>query len=122
MRDGSVMRRSAEWQSAPDDRILEIAAEDEDGIVKVGNLAKNDDVHVGQSQVSRRCKILAEHGLLRAIGDGVYVITDEGRGYLDEKYDVENEVWLDRGPSAAADETEDGPTADEVGNGGDGAL
>jgi Mn-dependent DtxR family transcriptional regulator len=102
------MRRSAGWMSAPDDRILEIAAEDEDGVTKVGNVADNPYIHVGNSQVSVRCKKLAEHGLLRAIGDGVYVITDEGRGYLDEKYDVKRGVWLDcdqaeggSGPSAS---------------------
>jgi len=94
--------------SAPDDRILEIAAEDEDGIIKVGNVADNEYVHVQQPQVSRRCKKLASHGLLRNIGDGVYVITEEGRGYLNEKYDVKRGVWLDcdqaengSGPSAS---------------------
>jgi hypothetical protein len=103
-----VMRRSAEWMSAPDDRILEIAEEDEDGIIKVGNITENEYVHVGNSQVSRRCRKLAENRLLRNIGDGVYVITDEGRGYLDEKYDVKRGVWLDcdqaengSGPSAS---------------------
>lgn len=106
------MRRSAEWQSAPDDRILEIAADDEDGLVKVGNLAKHPYIHVGRSQVSRRCKKLAEHGLLRTIGDGVYVITDEGRGYLNEEYDVENGVWLTR------DSTESSATASKTSNSG----
>jgi len=80
--------------SAPDDRILEIASEDPDGIIKVGNVAENDYIHVKQPQVSRRCKKLADHGLLRNIGDGVYVITDEGRGYLNEEYDVKRGVWL----------------------------
>lgn len=88
------MRRSGSWQSAPDDRILEIAAEDEDGIVKVGNLADHDYVHVGQSQVSRRCKKLAEHSLLRNIGDGVYVITDEGRAYLEGEYDASSGQYV----------------------------
>lgn len=95
MQKCSVMRRSASWQSAPDDRILEIAAEDQNGVVKVGNLAEHPYIHVGQSQVSRRCKKLAEHDLLRPLGDGVYVITEEGRGYLEERYDVQRGVWLD---------------------------
>jgi DNA-binding Lrp family transcriptional regulator len=96
------MRRSAKWQSAPDDRILEIAAEDEDGIVKVGNLAKHDYIHVSQSQVSRRCKKLADNHLLRKIGDGVYVITDEGRGYLAGEYDVESETFVETSSQKSA--------------------
>jgi hypothetical protein len=36
-----------------------------------------------QPHVSRRCKKLAEHRLLRPLGNGVYVITNRGRGYLD---------------------------------------
>lgn len=98
------MRRSGSWQSAPDDRILEIAAEDEDGIVKVGNLADHDYVHVGQSQVSRRCKKLAEHGLLRNIGDGVYVITDEGRAYLDGEYDASSGQYVQEVGEDSSDE------------------
>lgn len=104
-----VMRRSAAFMSAPDDRILEIATEDEDGIIKVGNITENEYIHVGNSQVSRRCRKLAENGLLRNIGDGVYVITDEGRGYLDEKYDVKRGVWLDCDQAA----TGSGPSASE---------
>lgn len=98
------MRRSAEWMSAPDDRILEIAAEDPDEIIKVGNVTENEYIHVGNSQVSRRCSRLAEDGLLRNIGDGVYVITDEGRGYLNENYDVKRGVWLntDQGTGAGS--------------------
>jgi len=98
------MRRSGSWQSAPDDRILEIAAEDEDGIVKVGNLAGHDYVHVGQSQVSRRCKKLAEHNLLRNIGDGVYVITDEGRAYLDGEYDASSGRYVQEVGEDSSDE------------------
>jgi hypothetical protein len=90
------MRRSAGWMSGPDDRILEIAAEDPDGIIKVGEVTNNPYIHVGNSQVSRRCRKLAEHNLLRTIGDGVYVITDEGRGYVNEEYDVKQGVWLNR--------------------------
>ena len=98
------MRRTASWMSAPDDRILEIALEDEDRIIKVGKVAENEYIHVGKSQVSRRCQRLAENGLLRAIGDGVYIITDEGRGYLNEDYDVKRGVWLntDQGMGAGS--------------------
>ncbi|SEW10492.1 helix-turn-helix domain-containing protein [Halobacterium jilantaiense] len=101
------MRRSGSWQSAPDDRILEIAAEDEDGIVKVGNLAKHDYVHVGQSQVSRRCSKLADHELLRNVGDGVYIITDEGRAYLEGEYDASSGQFVrDAGEDSSDEQAE----------------
>lgn len=95
--------------SAPDDRILEIAAEDSDGVVKVGKLSKHRYIHVGQSQVSRRCSVLAEHGLLRNFGDGVYVITDAGRAYLEEEYDAEAGMFVDE----LASETAEGPKASD---------
>ena len=98
------MRRSGKWQSAPDDRILEIAAEDDDGIVKVGNLAKHEYIHVGRSQVSRRCQKLAEHSLLRNVGDGVYIITDEGRAYLEGEYDASSGQFVRDTGEGSSDE------------------
>ncbi len=68
-----------------DDRILEICRNDEDNLCKVSELAKNDYVRVSRSTVSRRCKKLAEHDLLRPVGDGVYILTERGEGYLDGK-------------------------------------
>lgn len=90
-----TMRISGPWQSVWDDRILEVAAEDDDGVVSVGDLNDNNRVRTTKSNISKRCSILADHGLLRRIGSGVYLITDEGRGYLAEQYDAENGVWLD---------------------------
>ncbi|WP_229772840.1 hypothetical protein [Halarchaeum nitratireducens] len=41
---------------------------------------------------------------MQAIKQGVYRITDEGRGYLNGEYDVETGVWVDQanGKSASA--------------------
>nr|WP_227739055.1 PhiH1 repressor [Halorientalis pallida] len=91
-----------------DDRILEILNDDEDGIGKVSNLSKQDNIHVQQPQVSRRCKKLSERGLLRAIGDGVYVITDEGEAYLEGKYDAEKDRYINGGGSSSDEEESDG--------------
>jgi len=91
----SMMRHSANWQNIWDDRILEIAEEDDDGIVTVGDLAGHELIRTSRSTVSRRCSKLADNGLLRRVSEGVYVITDEGRGYIDEKYDVERGMWLE---------------------------
>jgi len=65
-----------------DDRILEIARNDPDRMTKVSQLVDNDNIPISQSHISRRCQILAEHDLLRPRGDGVYLLTDRGMGYL----------------------------------------
>lgn len=65
-----------------DDRILEIIRQDPDGIGKVGELGKHKNIKAARSTVSRRCGKLAEHGLLRKRGDGVYIITQKGQRYL----------------------------------------
>jgi Mn-dependent DtxR family transcriptional regulator len=84
-----------------DDRILEYIREE--GGAAVGELAKAEGVRVSQPTVSRRCKKLADHGLLTPLGNGVYVITDEGEAYLNEEYDAESGAYMDAG--------EEGPTA-----------
>lgn len=88
-----VMRESGRWMSIWDDRILEYLQEHEGATV--GELAKNESIRVSNAHVSRRCKKLAENGLIRPIGNGAYVITEEGEGYLDEEYDAENHVFVD---------------------------
>lgn len=87
------MRESGRWMSIWDDRILEYLQEHEGATV--GELAKNESIRVSNAHVSRRCKKLAENGLIRPIGNGAYVITEEGEGYLDEEYDAENHVFVD---------------------------
>ena len=82
------MRASADWMSIWDDRILEYISENDGG--SVGEIADHDLIRVSQPHVSRRCKTLAEHGLLRALGNGVYVITEEGKCYLDGELDAED--------------------------------
>jgi Mn-dependent DtxR family transcriptional regulator len=92
-----------------DDRILEIIRDDEDHIGKVSNISKEDGIHVSQPHVSRRCSKLADNGLLRPIGDGVYVITDEGLAYLDEEYDAEKGKYINGGGSSEESESADSP-------------
>ncbi|MDQ2052055.1 ArsR family transcriptional regulator [Natronolimnohabitans sp. A-GB9] len=67
-----------------DDRILEIFREH-------GNLTPAAVEEFGgpsSSHASRRCKQLAQYGLLEQIVTGLYTITDEGEAYLDEKLDA----------------------------------
>ncbi|RZH66555.1 helix-turn-helix domain-containing protein [Natrinema altunense] len=99
------MRQSGTWMTIWDDRILEIIRDEDAG--RVGALTERDGIRISQSSVSRRCKKLAEHGLLTPLGNGVYTITDRGEAYLDEEYDAENEVYLNGNGS------QDGPTASQ---------
>jgi len=64
-----------------DDRILELIQQKEGA--SVGDLAESEFIDVSQPHVSRRCAKLADHGLLRPLGNGVYMITDRGEQYLD---------------------------------------
>ena len=66
-----------------DDRILEYVRATEGA--SVGEIAEQEFMRISQPHVSRRCSKLAEHGLLRHLGNGVYVITPRGEGYLDEE-------------------------------------
>jgi len=77
------------------DRILEVAREDQDGIVSVGELTEHELIRTSRSTISRHCSRLKDHGLLRQVKEGVYVITEEGQGYLNERYDADEGVWID---------------------------
>ena len=100
------MRESGTWMTIWDDRILEYLREN-DGAT-VGELTKSESIRVSNAHVSRRCKKLAEHGLVTPIGNGAYVITDEGKAYLNEEYDAENGVYLNQNNSQS------GPNASET--------
>jgi Mn-dependent DtxR family transcriptional regulator len=56
-------------------------------------------VRISQTHIARRCKKLAEHGLLKHIGHGAYVISDEGEAYLDEEYDAEEGRYINTNAS-----------------------
>jgi repressor of nif and glnA expression len=91
---------------------LEAIESDEDGVRSVGDLHENDYIRISKTQISRRCQKLNEHGLLRKIGHGVYMITEEGGAYLEEEYDAERGVYMNRDVSGGesrngADSTSD---------------
>lgn len=96
-----------------DDRILEAIADDEDGIESVGDLGDNDYIRVSKSQISERCKKLEENDLLRKVGHGVYMITEEGRAYLNEQYDAERGVYMNQDISNE-ESRKDADTASDV--------
>jgi len=80
------MRKSADWMTIWDDRILEVIRDEGSGTPTP--LSEHDYIHISASQVSKRLKKLSKHGLLDSLGNGVYVTTPEGEKYLDGELDV----------------------------------
>ncbi len=75
--------------SLVDNRILEYIHENDSGSPK----EKKDEgrIRYSQQHIARKCRILNEKGLLTHLGNGVYVITDEGESYL--KGELDTETW-----------------------------
>ena len=81
------MRKSADWMTIWDDRILEVIRDEGSG--SPTPLSEHEYIHISASQVSKRLRKLSEHGLLDALGNGVYVTTSDGEKYLDGDLAVE---------------------------------
>jgi len=64
-----------------DDRILELARERDS--VSPKELDESGYFQVSKQQISRRLSKLREHGLVKHLGNGVYIITERGEKYLD---------------------------------------
>ena len=92
--EAKPMRRSGSWMSVWDDRILEWIRENE-GHGTPKKLHESGLIRVSQTHIGRRCQKLAENGLLQPVGNGAYILTEEGEAYLDEKYDAEEGVYID---------------------------
>jgi len=82
------MRYSGRWMTLADDRILEYIREHESGTPT--EMVNSGYVRYSVGYVSQRCKELVDRGLLRHFGNGVYVITEEGKRYLDGDLDTED--------------------------------
>jgi len=74
------MRKSADWMTIWDDRILEVIRED--GPKSATPLSEHKYIHIGKSGVSKRLNRMADHGLVTELGNGVYSITPRGERYL----------------------------------------
>jgi hypothetical protein len=91
-----------------DDRILEFLDENEAGSpseIKRGTTTDNSRQHF-----ARRCRRLAAEGLIREISNATYVLTDDGRAYLQGRLDTQNWVTLDEDGTA---ETPGGPGVED---------
>lgn len=69
-----------------DDRILEYLRENPSGAPK--QMADSGVVRYSRQYISTRLKMLAEHGLVLPLGNGVYQITERGEKYLDGEIDT----------------------------------
>jgi repressor of nif and glnA expression len=76
-----------------DDRVLEYIREHGSG--SPTEMKRDGPIRYSRQYVDRRCKKMAEKGLLRHLGNGVYVITEDGEAYLDEELDTETWEYLE---------------------------
>ena len=91
-----------------DDRILEYLRENETGSPK--KMKDEGPIRYSDAYIGRRCKRLAEEGLVRHLGNAVYTITDDGEAYLDGRLDTENWRYIDDDASeVTASSSEDVP-------------
>jgi len=81
------MRKSADWMVLADDRILEYLQENESGTPK--EMEDSGLVRFSSQYIGQRCKKLVDYGLVRHLGNGVYIITEKGKNYLDGELDAD---------------------------------
>ena len=95
------MRYAGNWMTAVDDRILEYLSEHESG--SPTKMKREGPIRYSRQQVHRRCKKLSDEGLVNDLGNGVYMITEDGEAYLEGRLDTENWNYIGEGkPSSSA--------------------
>jgi len=70
-----------------DERILEFLDEHEVGTAK--EMAESNTVRFSRSYVTQRCGKLVDYGLIRHLGNGVFVISKAGEQYLEGELDAQ---------------------------------
>jgi predicted transcriptional regulator len=80
-------RKSGDWMSIWDDRILEFIRSE--GHASPKDLMETGGIHVTKATISRRMRRLAEYGFLTHLGNGIYVMTDDGEAYLNGDLDAQ---------------------------------
>jgi len=81
------MRKSTDWMTIWDDRIMEIIQDG--GPTSASELDKEDYIRTSRPNISRRLNKLANHGLLHRLPNGVYSLTEKGERYLKGELDAE---------------------------------
>ena len=77
-----------------DDRILEFLHENKP--TTPTKMTSKVSLPYSRQHVDRRCKKLAEKGLVESLGNGVYMITDDGEAYLDGRLNTETWEFIDK--------------------------
>jgi Mn-dependent DtxR family transcriptional regulator len=72
-----------------DERILEFIQENGSGRPKA--MSESGLVRFSRPYITQRCRELTERGLLQTLGNGVYVITEDGEAYLEGELDTADE-------------------------------
>lgn len=80
------MRYSGRWMSLVDDRVLEYLRDHGSGSPK--KMQEEGRIRYTPEYVAERCRLLAEYGLVRHLGNGVYQLTEDGEAYLDGELDT----------------------------------
>lgn len=88
------MRHSGKWMTSVDDRILEFLHEYKP--TTPTKMTTKASLPYSRQHVDRRCKKLGEEGLVESLGNGVYMITEDGEAYLEGRLDTETWNYLDR--------------------------
>ena len=87
------MRYAGNWMTAVDDRIMEYLSEHGSG--SPTKMKREGPIRYSRQQVHRRCKTLAEKDIINHLGNGVYVITEDGEAYLEGRLDTEDWQYID---------------------------
>lgn len=83
------MRRHAEWMVIADERILEFLRENSARQPKQITVELNQrGLDYNDKYIGQRCLKLADRGLIRNLGNGIYTITDTGKQYLEGEIHV----------------------------------
>ncbi|GGL25722.1 hypothetical protein GCM10009037_06690 [Halarchaeum grantii] len=101
--------------SLADDRILEYIRENGSGSPE--KMRKEGPIHYSRPHIHTRCKTLTEKGLLNHLGNGVYVLTDDGEAYLEGRLDTQNWKYINDGSESASAGVEEsnGETSEQEG-------
>jgi len=88
------MRHSGKWMTSLDDRILEFLHENKP--TTSTKMTTEASLPYSRQHVDRRCKKLDEEGLIESLGNGVYMITEDGEAYLKGQLNTETWDYIDK--------------------------
>lgn len=98
------MRKSGKWMTIVDDRVLEYIRENEHG--SPTKMKNEGPIPYSRQYIAERCRKLADHSLLKPVGNGVYVITDRGEAYLDGNLDTHEDAPEEQLGESTTDESD----------------